>query len=55
MIRIGSPADLAQRKFDYEQAVRAYYNLAPYHKEFSLKPRSAAESYKGRAPSNQMH
>lgn len=53
MIRVGLPQDLSQRKFDADQAVRAYYNLAPYHKEFSIKPRSAALSQRSRVPSQQ--
>jgi hypothetical protein len=35
MMRIGSTSDRAAYKFDVDQAVRAYYSLAPFHKEFT--------------------
>ena len=40
-LRIADPGDEIAKKFDPEQAVRSYYQLAPFHKEFGLKPRSA--------------
>lgn len=33
-IRIAHKSDLIQKKFKADQAVRSYYKLAPYHKEF---------------------
>lgn len=37
-IRIGKPNDASFNKFDADQAVRSYYNLAPFHKEFTPQP-----------------
>lgn len=34
MLRVGSSIDKAQAKFNADQAVRSYYELAPYHREF---------------------
>jgi hypothetical protein len=41
MLRIGEPMDRAQINFDATEAVSAYYNLAPFHKEYKpeiIKP-----------------
>jgi len=38
MLRIGSTADKAAYRFDVEHAVRSYYSLAPYHKEYRIEP-----------------
>lgn len=38
MLRIGSSKDRVQKSFDADQAVRAYYDLAPYHKEYRPEP-----------------
>jgi|LauGreDrversion4_2_1035121.scaffolds.fasta_scaffold45515_3 hypothetical protein len=33
-VRIGTASDPIQNKFNHEDAVRSYYNIAPFHKEY---------------------
>ena len=33
-LRIGTASDPIQNKFNLEDAVRSYYNIAPFHKEY---------------------
>lgn len=40
MLRIGTASDPLQNKFNVEEAVRSYYNLAPFHREFKLEART---------------
>lgn len=55
MLRIGSAQDNAQSKFNADQAVRSYYELAPYHKEYrlGLQPESPLKQPDQESPQKQ--
>ena len=40
LLRIGTASDPMQNKFNVEEAVKSYYNIAPFHREYKVEQKS---------------